>query len=104
MRGFFRAKSWIRPEAQLTYGNRSENRGCMWGQWTLTWKEHERVFWTVESFRILVGIVTSQVSKFTQLNPYNFFFFGISDLLVKINFNYKTKQNKQKKNPKVVIK
>lgn len=75
----------------------------MWGQWTLSWKEHERVFWTVESFKILVGIVTSQVSKFTQLNPYNFFF-CISDLLVKINFNYKTKQNKQTKNPKVVIK
>ena len=49
----------------------------MWGQGVLTWKEHERVFWTAENFKILIGMVTAQMSKFTQLNPYNFFFYTL---------------------------
>ena len=38
--------------------------------------------------------------KIHSAESLQFFFFGISDLLVKINFNYKTKQNKQTKKPK----
>ena len=76
MRGFFRPKSWIWLEAQLTYGNRNPNSGYLKLGWSEDWLKKG----TMELSRVmkmpynLIGVTQVRAEKDAQLKSWELCF------------------------------